>query len=88
MSAAPKHAPSRPKRDLVRLVRTAEGQVSIDLTGKLNGRGAYLCHDAECWTLAERRRAVERALSARLDTTAWQNLLASRPTKEVPDPAS
>jgi predicted RNA-binding protein YlxR (DUF448 family) len=53
--------------------------VAVDPTGKLNGRGAYLCHDPECWTLAQRRRALERALKVSLDEAAWQNLLISRP---------
>jgi predicted RNA-binding protein YlxR (DUF448 family) len=69
----------KPKRDLVRLVRTGEAEVRVDASGKLNGRGAYICQDPECWTLAERRRALERALSVRLDPAAWQNLVSSRP---------
>ena len=76
---------SRPKRELVRLVRTPEGSVSVDITGKLNGRGAYLCRSDECWTLAERRRALERALSVSLDSAAWQNLVSSRPATESAD---
>ena len=70
---------ARPKRELIRLVRTPAGAVVVDPTGKLNGRGAYLCPDEACWTQAERRRGLERALTVRLDAAAWQNLLASRP---------
>jgi uncharacterized protein len=70
---------ARPKRELVRLVRQPSGEVVVDPSGKLNGRGAYLCPDETCWTLAERRRGLERALSVRLDSTAWQNLLDLRP---------
>ena len=55
----------------------------VDSSGKANGRGAYLCPEAACWTLAERRRAVERALSVKLDPATWQNLLASRPLVAV-----
>ena len=69
----------RPKRELVRLVKTPDGVVSVDLTGKLNGRGAYLCQDPACWTQAQRRKAVERALKVSLDVAAWQNLLSSSP---------
>jgi predicted RNA-binding protein YlxR (DUF448 family) len=76
----------RPKRDLVRLVRTPEGEVRVDNTGKLNGRGAYLCRSDECWTLAERRRAVERALKVSLDSAAWQNLVSSRPALKIAGP--
>jgi predicted RNA-binding protein YlxR (DUF448 family) len=71
----------RPKRDLVRLVRVADGEAAVDPTGKLNGRGAYLCQDPACWTQAQRRKAVERALKVSLDEAAWQNLLSSRPAE-------
>lgn len=50
------------KRALIRLVRDVEGRVHIDLTGKRNGRGAYLCSDPACWDQAIRRHALERAL--------------------------
>ncbi len=50
------------KRALIRLVRDATGRVAIDPTGKRPGRGAYLCHNPECWSQALRRHAVERAL--------------------------
>lgn len=53
------------KRGLLRLVRTAEGRVELDTTGKRNGRGAYLCHDPNCWEQALKRKGLERAL--RLD---------------------
>ena len=39
----------KPKRELIRLVRTAEGRVDIDLSGKKSGRGAYLCRNLSCW---------------------------------------
>lgn len=52
----------RPKRDLVRIVRTVDGSVVVDLTGKKSGRGAYLCRQRTCWELALQRGALERAL--------------------------
>jgi hypothetical protein len=67
----PKHVPQRTclscrttqsKRALLRLVRTADGRVEIDPTGKRNGRGAYLCLNRDCWELALKRRSIERAL--------------------------
>jgi uncharacterized protein len=70
---------ARPKRELIRLVRIPGPTVVVDPSGKLNGRGAYLCPDDACWTQAQRRRGLERALSVRLDEAAWQNLFASRP---------
>ena len=54
----------RPKRELVRIVRSPEGVVSLDFSGKANGRGAYLCRRPECLRKAVRARALERAFSA------------------------
>ena len=50
------------KRSLVRVVRTPEGQVVVDLTGRRNGRGAYVHQSRECWELALKRGGLERAL--------------------------
>ena len=67
----PKHVPQRTciacrradaKRGLMRLVRDADGRVTLDPTGKRAGRGAYLCHDSACWDQALRRHGLERAL--------------------------
>jgi predicted RNA-binding protein YlxR (DUF448 family) len=50
------------KRDLVRLVRTPEGQLMVDETGKQNGRGAYLCRQRSCWEAAITGRQLSKAL--------------------------
>ncbi|MBX6770822.1 MAG: YlxR family protein [Chloroflexi bacterium] len=52
----------RAKRDLIRIVRTVDGTVVIDPTGKRSGRGAYLCRQRTCWDVALQRGALERAL--------------------------
>ncbi len=52
----------RPKRELLRVVRTPLGEVVVDPTGRLPGRGAYLCRDVACWDAAGRRHALEHAL--------------------------
>lgn len=57
----------RPKKELVRIVRTPEGDVRLDTTGRANGRGAYLCASTECLNRAVKTRALERALEAKLD---------------------
>ncbi|HEX5825415.1 MAG TPA: YlxR family protein [Candidatus Limnocylindrales bacterium] len=67
---------SRPKRELLRIVRTAGGQVKIDESGRLAGRGAYLCRDAACWTLAAERGALGRALEAAVPTELREVLRA------------
>lgn len=51
----------KPKRELIRVVRGPEGEISIDLTGKKPGRGAYLCGKAECLRKARKARSLERA---------------------------
>ncbi|PJF31197.1 MAG: DUF448 domain-containing protein [Candidatus Thermofonsia Clade 1 bacterium] len=74
MAAARKHIPERTcvicrqkaaKRSLIRLVRTAEG-VQVDLSGKRNGRGAYLCHQPACWQRAVQGDALAKALRTTL----------------------
>jgi hypothetical protein len=60
----------------VRVVRTPTGQVAIDATGRMPGRGAYLCRDAACWDLAGRKRALERALKTSIPTDLVETLAA------------
>ncbi len=50
------------KRELVRVVRSPQGEVSLDLSGKKPGRGAYICKNAECLRLAKKAKRIERAL--------------------------
>ena len=50
------------KRDMIRVVRTTEGTVSLDFSGKLNGRGAYVCPDPECLKKALKSKALDRSL--------------------------
>lgn len=56
-----------PKREMVRVVRTPEGTVEIDLGGKQSGRGAYLCRQKSCWETALKRRSFNHALKTNLD---------------------
>ena len=56
----------RQKRDFVRVVRAPDGTVSIDATGRANGRGAYLCADQSCWPDALKKKSIERALGVSL----------------------
>ncbi|HEX3011489.1 MAG TPA: YlxR family protein [Syntrophomonadaceae bacterium] len=50
------------KRDLVRVVKTPEGSVMLDTTGKKSGRGAYVCPNQECLSLAVKHKALQKAL--------------------------
>lgn len=51
----------KPKNELVRIVKTPEGDIKLDPTGKLNGRGAYICKSAECLKKAQKIGALSRA---------------------------
>ena len=51
----------KPKRELVRVVRSPEGAVSLDFRGKMPGRGAYVCRDNACLARAKKVRGLERA---------------------------
>lgn len=64
----------KPKRDLVRIVRSPEGAVSVDRTGKASGRGAYLCVDEACLARAVKTKALERALEVRIDDPLRETL--------------
>ena len=50
------------KRDMIRVVRCTDGNVSLDFSGKMNGRGAYICPDPECLKKALRSKALDRSL--------------------------
>lgn len=63
-----------PKKELNRVVRTPEGEVVLDTTGRKNGRGAYLCGNVECLKKAIKTRALERALGAPLSEETAQSL--------------
>ena len=98
----PKHVPQRmcvacrehdAKRGLVRVVRTPEGPVALDPTGKRNGRGAYLCHQPACWERALRGGSslLARALNTTIDdetVAALRRHAASLPPATATDPAT
>ena len=62
------------KRDMIRVVRTTEGTVTLDFGGKLNGRGAYVCPDPECLKKAQRSKALERSLEVAIPEEVYQRL--------------
>ena len=63
-----------PKQELVRVVRTPEGTVEVDLTGKLNGRGAYLKKDAEVFAKAKKTKTLDRALETTVPDSLYESL--------------
>ncbi len=56
----------KPKKELVRVVKPPEGEISIDLTGKKAGRGAYVCPSPECLKKARKNRRIERSFQCRI----------------------
>lgn len=64
----------KPKRELVRVVRSPEGTVSLDLRGKAPGRGAYVCRSADCLKKALRSRAISRNLGAEIPPELYEAL--------------
>ncbi len=65
---------SKDKQELIRIVRTPEGEVLIDRTGRKNGRGAYICPDPECLRLAVRSKALGRALETEIPAGLYEML--------------
>lgn len=59
------------KRTLVRVVKTPQGDVQLDLTGKLSGRGAYVCKNVDCLKKARKKRAFERAFGMQIEDSVY-----------------
>ncbi len=62
------------KRSLLRIVKSAEGEVSFDPVGKAPGRGAYICRSQQCLEKAVRQRQLERALETKIDEAVYARL--------------
>ena len=67
---------SRPKKELVRVVRAPSGEISIDLVGKKPGRGAYLCPDPACLAKAKKKKALERCFEQPVPAEVYEALEA------------
>ena len=63
------------KKALLRIVRSPEREISLDLTGKKNGRGAYVCPNKDCITKAVKERRLERALEKPVSEEVYQQIL-------------
>ena len=66
---------NKPKKELIRVVRNTEGVVEIDLTGKKNGRGAYICSSIECLNKAKKNKNLNRALQAEISDEVYEQLV-------------
>lgn len=65
---------SKPKKDLIRIVKQDESTIFIDLSGKQNGRGAYICRDSECLKKAIKSRRLSRAFSMAIGDELYDKL--------------
>ena len=63
-----------PKKELIRAVKSKEGEISLDFVGKLPGRGAYICKNSECLARAIKSKAFERAFSCKIEPEVYDAL--------------
>ena len=64
----------KPKKELIRVVRSPEGEISLDFRGKASGRGAYICPDGACLKKAIKAKALERAFSTNIPPEIYERL--------------
>lgn len=64
------------KRELIRVVRSKEGEVSLDIKGKKSGRGVYICQRLECLKAARKKRSFERALECQMPDEVYEQMEA------------
>lgn len=62
------------KKDMIRVLKSAEGPVVLDMTGKKNGRGAYLCMNKECLAKARKNKGLERSFKISIPDEIYENL--------------
>jgi len=62
------------KREMLRILKTTEGEITIDVTGKKNGRGAYICASKECFEKAVKNRGLERSFKMSIPKEVYENL--------------
>lgn len=64
----------KPKRELIRVVKSKEGEVTLDKTGKKPGRGAYICPDIECFVKARKAKRIEKSLGIKIEDEIYSQL--------------
>ncbi len=72
----------KPKKELVRVVKNSEGNVSLDTVGKAPGRGAYICKDIECLNKARKAKRIEREFSMQIPDEIYESLEAQLKNNE------
>lgn len=64
----------KPKKELIRVLRTEEGKFVLDITGKKNGRGAYICNSKECFDKAVKSKGLERSFKQAIPAEVYERL--------------
>lgn len=64
----------KPKKELVRVVKTPDDRVLIDLTGRVNGRGAYICPNAECLKIARKSKRIEKSFQMQIPDEVYDKM--------------
>ncbi len=62
------------KRDMIRILKTPEGEFMLDPTGRKNGRGAYICRDAQCLEKAKKSKALDRSFRMSIPAEVYESL--------------
>ncbi len=65
---------AHPKREMIRIVRSPEGEFSVDLTGKKSGRGAYICRKEDCFNAAVKEHSFEKSFKSPIDAKIYDEL--------------
>lgn len=65
---------SKPKKELIRVVKSTEGEISVDFTGKKNGRGAYLCFNVSCLEKAIKTKRLSRTFETQIEDDIYEKL--------------
>lgn len=68
-------AEHKPKNELIRIVKTPENKIVVDTTGKVSGRGAYICKKSECLTLAIKKKRIDSAFKMTVSEEVYDTLL-------------
>lgn len=66
----------KPKKELVRVVKTPDGEVLLDITGKVSGRGAYICNNAECLKKAVKSKRIDRTFEMTIPDEIYKQMEA------------
>lgn len=62
----------KPKKEMIRVVKSPEGEISLDFTGKKSGRGAYICKSTECFQIARKSRRFEKSFSCKIEKDVYE----------------